>query len=136
MCFSDLSLGLLFIYLTLETNAFLHEYYDGLRYGGISILWSLFALGLILQGIGKRIQELRYLGLGLFAIVAWKVFFVDLSELDQFYRIIAFIVLGILILCGSFIYLKNQDKFSLQSPDDEEADALDEDELEEDGENS
>ncbi len=124
------SLGLLFIYLTLETNAFLHGYLDGLRYGGISILWSLFALGLILRGIGKRVPELRYLGLALFAIVAWKVFFVDLSELDQFFRIIAFIVLGILTLCGSFIYLKYQDRFTLLSMDEEELDALDGEERE------
>ena len=119
------SVGLLFIYLTLETNTFLHEYVEGLRYGGVSILWSLFALGLILRGIGRRIRVLRYLGLGLFAIVAWKVFFVDLSQLDQFYRIIAFIVLGVLTLCGSFIYLKYQDRFTFQSmeavePDDAE----------------
>ncbi len=122
------SLGLLFIYLTLETNAFLHQYMDGLRYGGISILWSLFALGLILRGIGKRIQELRYLGLGLFVIVAWKVFFVDLSELDQFFRIIAFIVLGVLTLSGSFIYLKFQDRFTLLPTDEEKSDALPEEE--------
>ena len=34
-------LGLLFIYLTLEVNSFLHVYLDGIRPGGISILWSL-----------------------------------------------------------------------------------------------
>ncbi len=50
-------------------------------------------------------------GLALFAIVAWKVFFVDLAQLDQFYRIVAFIVLGILTLVGSFAYLKYRDNF-------------------------
>ncbi|MCA9230889.1 MAG: DUF2339 domain-containing protein [Planctomycetales bacterium] len=114
------SLSMLFIYLTLELNSLLHTYVEGLRPGGISILWSLFALALILRGIGKNLRVLRYLGLALFAIVAWKVFFVDLSRLDQFYRIVAFVLLGILLLCGSFVYLKYQDSFAVKSQSKEE----------------
>lgn len=106
------SLAMLFIYLSLEVNSFLFAYVEGLRPGGVSILWSLFALGLIVRGIAKNIRTLRYLGLALFAIVAWKVFFIDLSRLDQFYRIIAFILLGILVLCGSFVYLKYRETFA------------------------
>jgi uncharacterized membrane protein len=107
------ALGLLFLYATLEVNSFLRTYNDGLRSGGISILWSLFALGLILRGIAKHVRTLRYLGLALFAVVTWKVFFVDLDQLDQFYRIIAFIILGILVLAGSFVYLKFRDTFTI-----------------------
>ncbi|HVA47922.1 MAG TPA: DUF2339 domain-containing protein [Pirellulales bacterium] len=110
------SLATLFIYLSLEVNSFLFSYIEGLRPGGVSILWSLFALGLILSGIGKNIRTLRYLGLALFAVVAWKVFFVDLSRLDQFYRIVAFILLGVLVLCGSFIYLKYRETFATKEP--------------------
>ena len=116
------SLGMLFLYLTLETNTFLASYVEGLRAGGISILWSLFALGLILRGIAWRERPLRYLGLGLFAVVAWKVFFVDLSRLDSFYRIIAFITLGILTVGGSFLYLRFQESFALETPRKEEKD--------------
>lgn len=112
--FGFCSLGLLFMYLTLEVNSFLYYYLDGLRAGGISILWSLFAIGLILRGISKNHHVLRYMGLGLFVIVAWKVFFIDMSQLEQFYRIIAFILLGILVLSGSFIYLKHRDNFSIE----------------------
>ena len=108
------SLGLLFIYLSLEVNSFLHFYLDGLRPGGISILWSLFSLGLILRGISKNMRELRYLGLALFAIVACKVFFIDLAQLEQIYRIVAFILLGILLLIGSFIYLKHRESFTFE----------------------
>jgi uncharacterized membrane protein len=114
------SLGLLFVYLTLEVNSFLHMYVEGLRPGGISILWSLFALGLILRGIGKDVRSLRYLGLALFAIVAWKLFFVDLRRLDQLYRIVAFILLGILVLSGSFVYLKYRETFTLKKPADKD----------------
>ena len=113
-------LGMLFVYLTLEVNSFLHTYVDGLRPGGVSILWSLFALALILRGIAKKQRVLRFLGLGLFAAVALKVFFVDLSRLEQFYRIVAFILLGILVICGSFLYLKYQDTFVVKSAREEE----------------
>ena len=34
--------------------------------------------------------------------MGFKVFFSDLANLDQFYRIVAFILLGVLILCGAF----------------------------------
>jgi uncharacterized membrane protein len=115
------SIALLFIYLTLEVNAFLYAYVPGMRAGGISILWTLFALGLILRGIRRNVRSLRYLGLGLFAVVAWKVFFADLAQLDQFYRIIAFIVLGILTLCGSFVYLKYREQFAIAEAQDEES---------------
>jgi uncharacterized membrane protein len=106
-------LALLFIYLTLEVNTFLHNYVPGMQFGGVSILWSVFALALIVRGIARNAAAVRYLGLALFVIVSGKVFFVDLAQLDQFYRIVAFVLLGILLLCGSFIYLKYRDKFKL-----------------------
>jgi uncharacterized membrane protein len=105
-------LTLLFIYLTLEVNSFLSDKLPGMQAGGVSILWSLFALSLILRGIWKNLRVLRYLGLMLFGIVAWKVFFVDMSQLDSLYRIIAFLILGVLLLVGSFVYLKYRDSFA------------------------
>jgi uncharacterized membrane protein len=107
------ALILLFIYTTFELNTALGAYVPGLRAGGISILWSVFALGLILGGIWKNMFALRLAGLGLFAVVAVKVFFSDLAHLDPFYRIIAFILLGVLVLSGSFVYLKHRQAFAL-----------------------
>ncbi|MDD5035218.1 MAG: DUF2339 domain-containing protein [Methylococcaceae bacterium] len=109
------ALVLLFIFLTLEINTLLYHYVPGLRSGGVSILWSLFALGLVFAGIHWNLRWLRLGGLGLFAVVAWKVFFVDLARLDQIYRIIAFIILGILALVGSFAYLKFRQSFTSPS---------------------
>lgn len=111
--FGGIALALLFVYLTLEVNSFLYHFMDGIRPGGISILWSMFALALILRGIVKHAAGLRYVGLGLFAIVSAKIFFMDLARLDQFYRIVAFLLLGILLIAGSFVYLKYRDKFSV-----------------------
>ena len=105
-------LGFLFVVTTLELNSFLHHYVPGLQTGGISILWTVYALSLILTGIRRNIRTMRLVGLTLFAIVAGKVFIVDLARLDQIYRVVAFIVLGILVLGGSFVYLKYRHAFA------------------------
>lgn len=118
--FGSLAVVFLFVFLTLELNTYLYHFVPGLRSGGISILWSLFALSMVLAGILKDLSPLRLVGLGLFAVVAFKVFFVDLARLDPIYRIVAFILLGILILCGSFLYLKFRHTFTISSDDDKE----------------
>ena len=109
---SGIGLGLLFLFLTLELNTFLHEFIPGLRPGGVSILWTLFAIGLLVAGIAERRAPLRYVGLLLLAIVAFKVFLSDLSGLDQIYRIVAFLILGVLVLGASFAYLHNPAAFT------------------------
>jgi uncharacterized membrane protein len=107
------ALGVLFIYTSLELNTLLAAYLPGMRAGGISILWAVFAFCWLLRGIWRNEKGMRYAGLVLFAIVIGKVFFSDLATLDQFYRIIAFIVLGMVVLAGSFIYLKYRETFAV-----------------------
>jgi uncharacterized membrane protein len=108
-------LGTLFAYLTLETNSFLAAYYPGFRAGGVSIVWAVFALALVLAGIARNVGPLRLVGLGLFAIVSGKVFLHDLASLDTFWRIVAFIILGLLLIAGSFVYLKYREKFTVRA---------------------
>lgn len=110
------SVALLFFFSTLEVNTILRTYVPPMRAGGISILWSLFALVFVYRGIVMNWKPLRLLGLALFTIVSLKVYLFDLAELDQIYRIVAFVVLGILVLSGSFLYLKFQKKFA--TPDE------------------
>ncbi len=109
------ALALSFIFLSLEINSMLRQYVPGLRSGGVSILWSLFGLSLVFAGIKMPARGLRLAGLALFAVVAWKVFFVDLARLEQIYRIVAFIVLGLLALVGAFAYMRFQQDFVAKS---------------------
>lgn len=115
------ALAVLFVFLTLELNTLLAHYVPGLRAGGVSILWSLFAIGCLLGGIWKDVKILRYVALGLFAVVGWKVFFSDLARLDPIYRIVAFMILGVLVMGASFIYLKYRSSFTTKiiSPEGE-----------------
>ena len=54
--------------------------------------------------MARRAAILRWQALTLFAIVVAKVFFYDLSTLSRFYRILSFLVLGVLLLGVSFLY--------------------------------
>ena len=109
------SVATLLTWSTLEVNSFLADRAPGLRAGGVSITWALFALAFLVVGIRRRLPTLRYAGLALFAIVAMKVFTNDLDTLDSFYRIVAFVVLGILLLLGSFLYLRFRETFAIEA---------------------
>src|SRR4029077_5016712 len=69
-----------------------------------SITWALFALLLLIIGIRKRIAPTRYAGLALLGITVVKLFFHDLSQLDQLYRIGAFIAVAVIAILASFLY--------------------------------
>src|SRR5438067_3978361 len=69
-----------------------------------SIAWGLFALLLLIVGIQKRIAATRYAGLALLGITVVKLFFHDLSQLDQLYRIGAFIAVAVIAIVASFLY--------------------------------
>jgi uncharacterized membrane protein len=69
-----------------------------------SIAWALFALLLLIIGIRKRTAATRYAGLALLGITILKLFFHDLSQLDQLYRIGAFIAVAVIAMVASFLY--------------------------------
>lgn len=118
--FATLALILLFIYTSFEVNTFLSFKANGFRAGGVSILWSLFAIGFLISGILKQSKALRYSGLTLFVIVVAKIFLSDLSRLDQLYRIIAFIILGFIILAAACVYIKFKNFFAIGDTNDQE----------------
>lgn len=104
------SLVLLLTYTTFEVNTLLQHYLPGMRAGGISVFWGLFALGLVTGGLIHRAKPLRIIGLAFFSIVVMKIFFSDLAQLDPLYKIIAFTLLGIVLLAGAFVYLRFEDR--------------------------
>src|SRR5215813_7299439 len=69
-----------------------------------SIAWALFALLLLIVGIRKRTAATRYAGLAMLGVTILKLFFHDLSQLDQLYRIGAFIAVAVIAIVASFLY--------------------------------
>jgi uncharacterized membrane protein len=70
----------------------------------LSVLWALYASILIGVGIFKQLRGARLLGILLLGATVLKVFMLDLSSLRTFYRIISFIVLGLLLLIVAYCY--------------------------------
>jgi len=105
------ALLLLFLYLTLELNFLLRRYAPDFCGGGISVLWGVYALGLVLGGIVGKLRRLRHVGLLLFGITAVKIFLFDLSHLGAGARIVAFILLGLVLLAAAGIYIKFGERF-------------------------
>jgi uncharacterized membrane protein len=105
------SLVLLLIYTTFEVNTFLGHFLPGMRAGGLSVFWGLFALGLVTGGLMHRVKPLRLAGLAFFSLVVLKIFFSDLVQLDPLYKIFAFTLLGVVLLAGAFVYLRFEDRF-------------------------
>jgi uncharacterized membrane protein len=71
-----------------------------------SIAWALFALGLLVYGIVKNISAARYAAMGLLCVTLLKLFFHDLAQLGQLYRIGAFVSVAAIAMLASFAYQK------------------------------
>jgi uncharacterized membrane protein len=71
-----------------------------------SIAWALFALVLLILGIFKNSAGTRYSAMGLLCVTLLKLFFHDLAQLGQLYRIAAFICVAIIAMLASFAYQK------------------------------
>ena len=70
----------------------------------LSALWTVYAAILIVLGIVRQGRWLRLGGLALLAVPVLKLFLYDAFELDQGYRVAAFIGLGALLVAGGFLY--------------------------------
>lgn len=84
------------------------EYSESTRLG-LSIVWGLYALLLIILGIWKGKRHLRIGAILLFAVTLIKLTVYDLSHLDTIAKTIVFVSLGILLLIISFLYNKYKD---------------------------
>jgi len=70
----------------------------------LSMLWLVWALGLLGAGLWKKSQAIRWQALVLLGVVIVKVFLFDLSFLEKFYRIVSFLLLGLALMLISFYY--------------------------------
>jgi len=75
----------------------------------ISVAWGIEALIILIIGFALKTKERRLVGIGLLGLVIFKVFFMDLRDLDTLFRIISFMGLGIILLVASFLYAKYKD---------------------------
>ena len=72
-----------------------------------SALWMAYGAMLMIVGFWRRSAFVRWQALLLIAVTIIKVFVYDVSQLDKGYRILSFIVLGVLLLTISFVYQRD-----------------------------
>jgi hypothetical protein len=122
-----LGIALLFGLLSIETSDFFAQRALQARAAGdaagalmarrqsglaLSVLWTVFATGLLAGGLGLRSRGLFYAAYGLFALTALKVVLVDLDTLPTLYRMFAFLALGVLLLAGAWLNLRFRERLA------------------------
>jgi uncharacterized membrane protein len=88
---------------------------------GYPILWGILSFVFLIIGIKRQIKQLRIIALSLLGITIVKLFVYDINNVSETGKIIAFILLGVLILVISFVYQKIKklvvDPDSIKNPD-------------------
>ena len=82
----------------------------------ISLGWFVEAALLMAVGFWRESAFVRWLALGLIAATIAKVFAYDIWDLSRGYRIVSFVLLGVLLLAVSFAYQRDWLKLSQASP--------------------
>ncbi len=99
-----------FLLWTLEGPAWCHQWLtdpaEAHRAASIALTaaWMLAAALLLTVGLLRQRRTLRVMALVLCALVAGKLLLIDLAEADKLLRILAFGMVGVLFLAGSWAY--------------------------------
>jgi len=112
---------LLFAATNIEVAAYFHDAVPRARFASISMLWALFATGLMILGFVKNKAFLRRCSIVLFAATIVKVFLRDMANVDTPYRILSFLVLGLMLVGASYLY--HRFKSRILPPDEETAES-------------
>ena len=97
---------LLFCVLTLEVSAYFYARAPQARFAAISVLWTLYAIALMLLGFRHQQARLRLVSLGLFGVIILKVFLADMARVSTPFRIVSFVVLGLMLIGASYLYYR------------------------------
>lgn len=73
---------------------------------GFPILWGVLSFAFLIVGIKRQWKQLRIISLTLLGMTIVKLFVYDIKNVSETGKIVAFILLGILILIISFVYQK------------------------------
>ena len=76
----------------------------------LTVLWALYAVGVMTAGMARQSSRVRLAGMALLAVPLVKLFGYDVFLLDQVYRVVAFVTLGVLLLIMGLAYQRYSDR--------------------------
>jgi hypothetical protein len=76
----------------------------------LTVAWGIEGVALLIAGFPLSDRVFRISGLTLFLVCVLKLFLYDLRHLETMYRILSFIVLGIMLVSVSWIYTRFHDR--------------------------
>jgi uncharacterized membrane protein len=88
-----------------------HELASRVATFSVTVVWVVLAVGALTVGFRWRHRLVRYLALGLFALTAAKLVVVDMSGVQQIYRIISFMLVGVVLIGASYAYHRLERRF-------------------------
>ncbi len=104
------SLLLLFVLVSLEVRQWFHgavlpggELTNAEMYA-YSAAWIVFALMLLIGGIALRNEVLRWASLAVMLLSVGKVFVMDTAHLEDLYRVVSFLGLGMSLIALGYLY--------------------------------
>lgn len=77
---------------------------------GLSILWVLYGVVMLVQGIRQSKKYLRIASIGLILFTLLKLFFYDIAHLSTLSKVVVLVILGVLLMIASFLYAKYDKK--------------------------
>jgi len=76
----------------------------------LTVAWGIEGVALLVTGFPLTDRVLRLSGLALFLVCILKLFAYDMRHLETMYRIVSFIVLGLMLVSVSWIYTRFRDR--------------------------
>lgn len=104
--FEALGVLSLFGFANVELYRFTTQFMRSIEAAGVSVLWSLFAVGLMLIGVWMRRKAYRLSAIALLIATVLKVLAYDTAEVSTPYRIVSCLVLGAMLVAVSFLYYR------------------------------
>ena len=77
---------------------------------GVTVAWTVYAAILLGAGFGRRVDEMRWFGLGVLGCTAVKLIWIDLATTSDLVRFAITLGLGIAMIGGGYLYIRLRDR--------------------------
>jgi uncharacterized membrane protein len=110
--FEALGILSLFGFANLELLRFTTQFVRSLEVVALSVLWTLFAVALLVFGVWLQRKTYRFSAIALLFATVLKVLAFDTAEVSTPYRILSCMVLGAMLVIVSFLYYRFSERLT------------------------